>query len=332
MVRSENAKAVRRLGCHHLRQQELPRHDHTRSRLEQMAALCGQAIRRFREELNMYWIGPISIVVLAAIAFLYSLDMKRQSRNQNGNFLNSISGSSNLGILMFMVLSQMTQITFLQNQAKVIESNVLKISPYIALSFKFEKFEFYKSYKEMTTKNPLLPKGESEENSIFYSKIKGNEDSEIYKKLIDNKKEKPLNYYGIENGVQHIKTFIYNEGTPIYNATIAYKPYNNRPIETKYIRKIGKYPIEIEIIVPAFYFISGEDNKAELIITGTDINANIIRKTVSIFLRDKIKEDLKEMNSRLPKSILGNIVYARRATEYLTYKIDDLKMASNNAH
>lgn len=271
------------------------------------------------------YIGPLSIL---ATIMLFSLNMKEQSSSKNANFGSSLSGVASFGSLVLAIFIQMIQAPHQQNQKQISDSEVLKLAPYIALSFEHEKFAYYESYEEMKDKNEdkIKARKESNDNIDLYKKIKHsrkNEPIENVLKKIKETEKKPLSYYGIEDGVAHIKTLIYNEGSPIYNATILYKPDHHRKTETKYIKKIKKDSIEFEITIPTFYFLSDETNTAIIEIKGTDIDANPVNKKISIYLRNETKNRLKK--TKMPDHLIGEIVYARRALELLTYKVEDIK-------
>lgn len=266
------------------------------------------------------YIGPL--LILATI-MLFSLNMKEQSSSKSANFGSSLSGVASFGSLILAIFIQMIQAPHQQNQKQISDSEVLKLAPYIALSFEHEKFAYYESYEEMKDKNEdkIKARKESYGDINLYNKIK-NEPIEGFLKNKETEK-KPLSYYGIEDGVAHIKTLIYNEGSPIYNATILYKPDHHRETETKYIKKIGKDPIEFEITIPTFYFLSSETNTATIAIKGTDIDAKPINKKISIYLRNETKNRLKK--TKIPDHLIGEIVYARRTLELLTYEVKDIK-------
>jgi hypothetical protein len=270
----------------------------------------------------------VALCLILAIFLLLYLDRKKYSRLDNANFGSYVSGIATFGSLILLFFFQLAQTHHLQNQKKISDSNVLKLAPYIALSFEYEKFAYYESYEEMVDKNEdkIKARKESNDKINLYQKIKHNKKNKPTENSLEKNEKnekKPLTYYGIENGVAHINTLIYNEGSSIYNATIVYKPDHHRNIETKYIKKIGKEPIEFKITIPVFYFLSNEKNKVTIEIIGTDINAQPINKKISIYLRNEIKNKLKKM--KVPDHMMGEIAYARRVYEFLTYKVEDIK-------
>lgn len=272
--------------------------------------------------------GVLAIVSLLLLLLLCLTSLRKYQNSSIGEIGSFIGGIMSPIAILWIIYSQFVQSESIALNNKILTHENERLAPYIALSFEHEKFAYYESYEEMEDENEdkIKARKESNDNINLYNKIKHNRKNEpienVLKKMRETEK-KPLSYYGIEDGVAHIKTLIYNEGSPIYNATIIYKPDHHRKTETKYIKKIGKEPIEFEITTPTFYFLSSETNTATIEIKGTDIDTKPINKKILIYLRNEIKNKLKK--TKIPDHLIGEIVYARRTLELLTYKVEDIK-------